>query len=284
MTPKETLELLPTQQMALLRSCTLFILLVLQHCLPTAHAEKVPEHTSYCYPGVPGTPGHNGLPGRDGKEGVAGQKGEKGDRGMMGAQGPPGKFGPAGPAGPAGPVGAPGPVGPTGPKGLMGPVGPSGPKGEKGERGPAGPLPAINLVELQSELQTLTEVFKKITQFHFTRVGKKLFVSDKKLGKFDEAVKLCSSVGGVPALPTNLEENQALSGFLSGSGSAWLSANDRKTEGKFVDLQEKEFRFSSWKDSEPNDYNGQEDCAVIHPDGKWNDVPCEANNRIVCEI
>ncbi|KAJ8333329.1 hypothetical protein SKAU_G00422250 [Synaphobranchus kaupii] len=274
------MKLLPTQQMALLRLCVMFTLLGLQHCLPAAQAEKVPECTCNCHPGVPGTPGHNGLPGRDGKDGVTSPKGEKGDTGMMGAHGPPGKLGPIGPVGASG---RGGPIGAPGPDGLVGAVGPSG---QKGDPGHAGPLPDINLGELQTELHTLKDVLNKITQFYFTkRVGKKYFLSDKTSGTFDAAVKLCSTVSGFPALPASLEENQVLSTFLSDSQQyAWLSANDRKTEGKFVDLQDKALQYSSWKDKEPNNSGGIEDCAMIYSNGSWNDVGCEKSFLIICEI
>ncbi|KAJ8289425.1 hypothetical protein GJAV_G00001170 [Gymnothorax javanicus] len=263
--------------MALLKLSTVLVLLKLLCCLHTAQtAEKVSEVTCSCNPGVPGTPGHNGLNGRDGKEGATGPKGEKGDPGMTGPQGHPGKAGPPGLVGPAGRQGL---------DGLPGQNGRDGLKGEKGEAGVPGSLPDINFVELQSEVRAQRDLLNKITQLMLTkRVGTKYFVTDKKSGKFDEAVKLCSSVNGVPAQPVNAQENQALSAFLSGSEYAWISANDRKTEGKFVDLREKELKFNSWKTSEPNNHKGVEDCAIILPDGKWNDINCDSSFLIICEI
>ncbi|KAG9330471.1 hypothetical protein JZ751_024268 [Albula glossodonta] len=255
------------------------VLLGLLFHLPVTQTEKVPEHTCSGYPGIPGTPGHNGLPGRDGKEGMPGPKG---DPGTIGLQGPPGKLGPVGPIGLKGDRGEPGPAGKTG---LQGPL---GPKGDRGAPGPAGPQPEVNLVELQSGLQTLKDSFyklEKVMQFQYVKkVGQKYFVSDKTSGTFDEAVKLCGAVSAAPALPRSPEENQLLSRFLAGSESAWLSANDRTTEGTFVDLQGQPIKFSSWKASEPNNYKGVEDCAIVLPNGTWNDVKCDSNVIIVCEI
>ncbi|KAJ8287380.1 hypothetical protein COCON_G00000390 [Conger conger] len=279
------MELLPTQQVALLSLCALYILLVPHHFL---HAEKVPEGSCCGYSGMPGTPGHNGLPGRDGNMGEAGPKGEKGDPGTSGAQGLHGKLGPAGPAGrpgPAGPRSMPGPSGEKGEKGSMGLDGISGQKGDQGPPGPPGPLPAIDLVELQSELKALRDVLNKVTQFTFTkRVGTKYFLSDKKSGVFEQAVAACSAVGGVPALPKSQEENQALIGMMSSSEHAWLSANDRTAEGTFVDLQGTTLGFSNWKKGEPNNHKGVEDCTITDFNGSWNDVNCDLSSIIICEI
>jgi hypothetical protein len=40
--------------------------------------------------------------------------------------------------------------------------------------------------------------------------------------------------------------------------------------------------FSPW-DQEPNNAAGNEDCAVIYADGKYNDVDCELFAHIACE-
>ena len=124
-----------------------------------------------------------------------------------------------------------------------------------------------------------------VTQFTFTkRVGRKYFVSDKKPGRFDDAVKVCSTVGGVPALPKSQEENQALVGLLADKEHAWLSANDRITEGRFVDLQGNALGFTNWAKDQPNDQNGEQDCAICEFSRIWNDVNCDASFLIVCEI
>ncbi|XP_036398115.1 mannose-binding protein C-like [Megalops cyprinoides] len=242
--------------------CGVLGLLIVQLGLPVSAAQSPVAQTCSGYPGVPGTPGHNGQPGRDGKDGVAGTKGEKGDAGSIGVQGPPGK---------------------------QGPVGPSGPKGQKGEPGPAGPPGDTRLTgALQSELQTMKESLSKLeraTSFKlFKKVGKKYFVSDKTSGTFDEALKFCSDAGVTLALPRSSEENKALSQLIPDSQYAWLSANDRKTEGNFVDLQNKPLQFTSWKSGEPNNFKNNEDCALIPPNGNWNDISCNEKMTIFCEI
>ncbi|KAG7465883.1 hypothetical protein MATL_G00158440 [Megalops atlanticus] len=255
-----------SQQMALSRLCAvccgvLGLLIVQLGLAMSAVAQSPAAQTCSGYPGVPGTPGHNGQPGRDGKDGVAGPKGDKGDAGgtavysRIGVQGPPGK---------------------------QGPVGPSGPKGQKGEPGPAGDTSLTRA--LQSEVQAMKESlskFEKATSFQlFKKVGKKYFVSDKRLGTFEEALKFCSDAGAILALPRGSEENKALSQLIPDSQYAWLGVNDRETEGKFVDVQNKPLQFTSWKSGEPNNHQNKEDCALITPNGSWNDISCDAKVTI----
>ena len=41
--------------------------------------------------------------------------------------------------------------------------------------------------------------------------------------------------------------------------------------------------FSNWN-SEPNNYNGDEDCATVSQTGDFNDVPCLSRNGFICEL
>uniref|UniRef100_A0AAR2IM03 Mannose binding lectin 2 n=1 Tax=Pygocentrus nattereri TaxID=42514 RepID=A0AAR2IM03_PYGNA len=255
--------------------------------------------------GVPGTPGHNGLPGRDGRDGrdgAAGPKGEKGELGMwvqcrvterireasenrgqqesdhcalisgLSVQGPPGKAGPAGRAG------------------LVGPVGPRGPQGPKGDPGSPGSTNNDLVKSLQSELQSLkvrlSTMEKAISFPTFKRVGQKYYASNGMKGNFAEGLKFCTDAGGTLVLPRSEAENKALSAMHATLGSTYiiLGTTDRETEGQFVDLNKKPLTFTSWKENEPNDYEGKEDCAGIHINAKWNDLPCGSAYTIVCEI
>ncbi|XP_017541994.1 pulmonary surfactant-associated protein D-like [Pygocentrus nattereri] len=224
--------------------------------------------------GVPGTPGHNGLPGRDGRDGrdgAAGPKGEKGELGLS-VQGPPGKAGPAGRAG------------------LVGPVGPRGPQGPKGDPGSPGSTNNDLVKSLQSELQSLkvrlSTMEKAISFPTFKRVGQKYYASNGMKGNFAEGLKFCTDAGGTLVLPRSEAENKALSAMHATLGSTYiiLGTTDRETEGQFVDLNKKPLTFTSWKENEPNDYEGKEDCAGIHINAKWNDLPCGSAYTIVCEI
>ncbi|MBN3309151.1 MBL2 protein, partial [Amia calva] len=225
------------------------------------------------YPGIPGTPGNNGAPGRDGRDGKdgrdggPGQKGEKGENGERGIQGPPGK---------------------SGPIGLL------GLKGEKGEAGPSGPpLEQNKIAELQSEVKTLKDncmvidfmFFLEAAQFRYWKiVGNKYLVTNKERGTFEHSLKVCGDADGKTFTPKSNVENLAISKLLTESETAYIGANDRKTEGTFVDLEEQPLAFSNWADGEPNNSGNNEDCAVILRNGKWNDVTCDTDHITICEI
>ncbi|XP_036451920.1 uncharacterized protein LOC118825439 [Colossoma macropomum] len=228
--------------------------------------------------GVPGTPGHNGLPGRDGRDGAPGPKGEKGEPGQesdhcalisgLSVQGPPGKAGPAGPAG------------------LVGPRGNQGPKGDPGSPGSSN----NDLVKsLQSELQSLKvrlSTVEKATSFPiFKRVGQKYYASNGMKGKFSEGLKFCTDAGGTLVLPRSEVENKALSAMHATLGSTYilLGTTDRETEGHFVDVNKKPLTFTNWRQNEPNNYEGKEDCAGIYTNAEWNDLPCESTYTIMCQ-
>ncbi|KAK7163390.1 hypothetical protein R3I93_007444 [Phoxinus phoxinus] len=221
-----------------------------------------------CHGGVPGTPGHNGLPGRDGrdgKDGAIGPKGEKGEPGVNG-QGTPGKAGPAGPT------------------------------GDKGERGPPGQpsLPARENIadSLKSEIQHLNakiSMIEKAVSFStFRKVGQKYYVTDGIEASFDNGMKYCKDFGGVIVLPSTALENQALLKVLVSSGLSnkkqFIRVTDRETEGQFVDTEGKQLTFTNWGPGQPDDYKGAQDCGTITDTGLWDDVGCNGQHPIICEI
>ncbi|XP_028831356.1 mannose-binding protein C-like isoform X2 [Denticeps clupeoides] len=187
-----------------------------------------------------------GVPGHNGLPGRDGPPGLKGEKGDTGlsVQGPPGKMGPTGP------------------------VGPGGPKGQKGEGGTSLSTQAMRF-----------QVFRK--------VGQKYYVSDGQVGNFDEVLTFCRHVGGTVVLPTSEEENKALWRLLSAltkSQHAFIGATDKKSEGLFVDMDNRPLMFSKWAKHEPNGASGDEDCTTIGPCEQWYDFSCHSRHIIVCEI
>ncbi|XP_050949973.1 hexose-binding lectin 4 isoform X1 [Labeo rohita] len=245
--------------MALLKHQFCVALLLMEFVLLLAAAESSCPALS----GLPGTPGHNGSPGRDGRDGFPGPKGEKGDPGV-GAQGPPGKIGPPGIA---------------------------GPKGDKGNPGtPGTAVPNTLPPQLQSDVKYLTDRLtsvEKVLGFRvFKKVGQKYYVSDGLVGNFDEAQKYCSDAGAKIVLPRSEVENKVLISMQVAlkSTSIYIGATDKKKEGHFVDMKDQPLTFTKWKDKEPNDHNGLEDCIVMYKSGVWNDINCNSEWHVVCEL
>ena len=48
-------------------------------------------------------------------------------------------------------------------------------------------------------------------------------------------------------------------------------------------VQHAPLSYTNWYAGEPNDYGSGEDCVVSYADGKWNDSPCTAKKKYVCQ-
>ncbi|KAK9400467.1 pulmonary surfactant-associated protein D-like [Crotalus adamanteus] len=212
-----------------------------------------------------GNPGSAGLPGRDGRDGA---KGEKGDMGLQvkGQQGVPGK---AGPSGPKGNTGAP------------------GQKGQKGE------MTAVDTVQrqvaaLEKTVQTLQAQLSKSQKIFamqgVTTVGAKTFVSTGQSENFANGKALCSQAGGSLAVAKNVAENTALAAIAKRLNKyLYLGMSDIQTEGKFTYLNGQPVTYTKWKSSEPNNLD-EEDCVILLQDSQWNDLSCNHQALIICEL
>uniref|UniRef100_A0A2D4NJB2 C-type lectin domain-containing protein n=1 Tax=Micrurus spixii TaxID=129469 RepID=A0A2D4NJB2_9SAUR len=244
---------------------TLLLLFLGASLVLAAAPETRSLDTNSCTVLACGNPGLPGLPGRDGRDGA---KGEKGDTGLQvkGQQGFPGK---AGPAGPKGNPGAP------------------GQKGQKGE------MSAVDTIQrqvaaLEKMVQTLqAEVSKSrkiFTMQGVTTVGGKTFVSTGQSDNFANGKALCSNAGGALAVAMNVAENTALAAMAKRNGKQiYLGISDLQTEGKFVYLNGQALSYTNWKRSEPNNLNN-EDCVVLLADTLWNDIGCDHQTLIICEL
>ena len=63
-----------------------------------------------------------------------------------------------------------------------------------------------------------------------------------------------------------------------------ISLSLSKSDNPLVCLDiSKHFLPRNWN-QEPNDYKGNEDCAVIYTSGEYNDVNCASHAAAICEI
>ncbi|XP_062594565.1 perlucin-like [Saccostrea cucullata] len=69
------------------------------------------------------------------------------------------------------------------------------------------------------------------------------------------------------------------------NGQAWLGASDNTQENTWIwNYSGLPLRFSNWRQGEPNNDEGSEDCmGILSQDGTWNDLPCSALFMFVCE-
>ena len=66
----------------------------------------------------------------------------------------------------------------------------------------------------------------------------------------------------------------------------WIGVNDITSEGTFVYESNKEaIKFALWRSGQPDNAGNVEDCGHIffHDAMAWNDLPCNIQNRFLCE-
>ncbi|ETE58203.1 Mannose-binding protein C, partial [Ophiophagus hannah] len=155
-----------------------------------------------------------------------------------------------------------------GQQGFPGKAGPAGPKGNTGAPGQKGEKGEMSVFTMQG----------------VTTVGGKTFVSTGQSHNFAEGKALCSNTGGALAVATNVAENTALAAMAKRNGKhIYMGIGDIQTEGKFVYLNGQAVRYTNWKSTEPNNLNN-EDCVVLLVDGLWNDISCDHQTLIICEL
>jgi hypothetical protein len=92
-----------------------------------------------------------------------------------------------------------------------------------------------------------------------------------------DAQAQCAAVAGQLAVITSGAENALIDGIAN--VEAWIGASDRTTEDTFEWADGTPFGpYTNWRMGEPNDSNGNEDCAIIEADtgGTWDDRPCDS--------
>jgi hypothetical protein len=76
---------------------------------------------------------------------------------------------------------------------------------------------------------------------------------------------------------------------LGAGASAWLGGNDISREGTWVwavgndGVNEDSISYSRWWYGEPNNA-GNEDCMEKYTTGYWNDIPCNRDKIVICQI
>lgn len=95
-----------------------------------------------------------------------------------------------------------------------------------------------------------------------------------------DASTACAARGAHLATISSAEQNAF---FVSlGAADLWLGFTDAATEGTYV-WTSGQSTYTGWGTMQPDDAGGNEDCAVLIPDGTWNDAPCGELRGYLCE-
>ncbi|XP_063785890.1 hepatic lectin-like [Pseudophryne corroboree] len=103
-----------------------------------------------------------------------------------------------------------------------------------------------------------------------------------------KARSACTKKGADLAVITSEREQIFLTTKSAASPSRlfWIGLHDSTDEGawEWVDGTNYESSYKSWKEGEPNDHYGDEDCAHMWTAGEWNDALCSNGQRYaICE-
>ncbi|MEO6773798.1 MAG: C-type lectin domain-containing protein [Kofleriaceae bacterium] len=100
---------------------------------------------------------------------------------------------------------------------------------------------------------------------------------------FDTAFDACSTAGAHLVVIHDPAENALV---RTANGDGWIGLDDLITEGGFHWADASPVDYTNWNQGthEPNDANGNEDCAYAHADdGSWNDTACDNSRKGLCE-
>ncbi|XP_048796798.1 collectin-10 isoform X2 [Lagopus muta] len=196
-----------------------------------------------------------------------------------------------------------GTVGDVGDQGMLGKIGPIGGKGDKGAKGISGVSGKkgkagtvcdcgryrrvvgqlnINVARLNTSIKFVKNVIAGIRE-----TDEKFYYIVKEEKNYREAVMHCRDRGGILAMPKDEATNALLANYISSSGlfRAFIGINDIEKEGQFVYADSSPLQnYSHWKDGEPHDSTGHEDCVEMLSTGEWNDSECQVTIYFICEF
>ncbi|XP_078701664.1 uncharacterized protein LOC144927802 [Branchiostoma floridae x Branchiostoma belcheri] len=108
---------------------------------------------------------------------------------------------------------------------------------------------------------------------------------------YNGAVSRCSSDGGTLAMPRDNATNNFLidlKNAIDNSAYFRFGLTDYRHEGVWMwDDNVPLGDFTVWAPFQPDNYNGNEDCAEYYPDSSsnsWNDGPCTITRKFICQV
>nr|XP_057939257.1 CD209 antigen-like protein C [Doryrhamphus excisus] len=98
----------------------------------------------------------------------------------------------------------------------------------------------------------------------------------------------CQGNGADLVIINSKEEMEFVNGLFTNNKEVWMGLTDEGVEGQWKWVDGTSLTTAYWADSQPNSYNGNQDCAEFwhRSSGKaeWNDEKCSSHRYWVCEM
>ncbi|XP_067298657.1 CD209 antigen-like protein C [Pseudorasbora parva] len=128
-------------------------------------------------------------------------------------------------------------------------------------------------LELENELRKLSER------------GNGRFFMSSELKSWSESRQYCRDRGADLIIINTEEKQRYISSFIK--ESVWIGLSDIESEGNMKWVDNSPLKQGFWESNEPNDAGGNEDCIELNPANlvlsNWNDIPCSAMRKWICE-
>ncbi|XP_032088135.1 PLIalpha-like protein [Thamnophis elegans] len=136
------------------------------------------------------------------------------------------------------------------------------------------------LNSLSEDVGRLKEKVKELENAFFTvhrarsfgSGSERLYVTNKKVGKFGELGNICTQAGGRIPSPQLLNENKAFASVL-----------ERRNKEAYLEVRNSA-TFTNWAEGEPNNADGSKACIKADAQGAWHSASCEEDLLVVCEF
>ena len=98
----------------------------------------------------------------------------------------------------------------------------------------------------------------------------------------------CTDAGWTMLCIQNAQQNNFIWNSVTKTGvDTWLGYSDKEIEGTWEWVNGCQSNYTNWAGYEPNNYGGNEDCAVLSPTyyssvKGWNDASCEYSDQYLC--
>ncbi|MEE6463284.1 hypothetical protein FKM82_005839, partial [Ascaphus truei] len=140
----------------------------------------------------------------------------------------------------------------------------------------------VNVARLKSSLKFVKNVIAGIRE-----TDEKFYYIVKEERNYRDALTQCRIRGGTLAMPKDQATNTLIADYILDMGlfRVFIGINDIEKEKQFMYTDNTPLQiYSSWRDGEPNDASGYEDCVEMLSTGVWNDVECHLTIYFVCEF